>query len=69
MQAVDETIAVLDAALRNLATYCEFGGTLEEILLDRFMCGLRHEATQCLVTHRACFNLSKSLGYFQGHGS
>ena len=45
-QAADESIAEFDAALRKLATHCEFGETLEETLRDRFVCGLRHEATQ-----------------------
>ena len=46
VQAVDESMAEFDAALRNVATYCEFEGTLEEALCDRFVCGLRNEATQ-----------------------
>ena len=46
IQAVDESIADFDAALQKLSTYCEFGGTLEETLRDRFVCGLCHEATQ-----------------------
>ena len=43
---MDENIAEFDAALRNLATYCEFGGTLEEALRDLFVCGVRNEATK-----------------------
>ena len=46
VQAADESIAEFDAALQNLATLCEFGGTLEEALRDRFVCALRNEATQ-----------------------
>ena len=38
IQAVGESIAEFDAALQNLETYCEFGGTLEEALRDRFVC-------------------------------
>ena len=34
IQAVDESIDEFDAALRNLAIHCEFGGTLEETLHD-----------------------------------
>ena len=45
VQAMDERIAKFDAALRNCATYCKFGGTLEKTLCDWFVCGLRHEAT------------------------
>ena len=46
IQAVGESIADFDAALRKLAIHCEFGATLEESLHDRFVCGLQHEATQ-----------------------
>ncbi len=46
IQAVGESIAEFDAALRKLAIHCEFGTTLEESLRDRFVCGLQHEATQ-----------------------
>ena len=38
VQAVDESIAEFDAALQKLATYCEFGEILEEILRDRIVC-------------------------------
>ena len=44
---MDKSITEFDAALRTFATYCEFGGTLEETLCDRVVCGLRNEATQC----------------------
>ena len=33
VQAMDESIAQFDAALRNLTTHWEFGGTLEEALV------------------------------------
>ena len=46
IQAVNESIAEFDAVLRNLATHCKFGGTLEEALRDRFVCGLCNEAMQ-----------------------
>ena len=45
-QAVGESITDYDAALRRLATHCRFGGTLEEVLRDRLVCGLRHENIQ-----------------------
>ena len=46
VQAVDERIAEFDAVPRNPGTYCEFGGTLQETLRDRFVCGLLHEAAE-----------------------
>ena len=45
-QAVGESITDYDAALRRLATHCRFGATLEEVLRDRLVCGLRHENIQ-----------------------
>ena len=45
-QAAGESIAEFDAALRKLATHCNFGTTLDDALRDRFVCGLRHESIQ-----------------------
>ena len=45
-QAKDESNVEFDAALRKLATPCEFVEKLEETLRDRFVYGLQHEATQ-----------------------
>ena len=45
-QAMGETIAEYDVALRKLAVYCDFGDKLDEMLRDRFVCGLRHEPIQ-----------------------
>ena len=45
-QAAGESISDYDAALRKFATHCRFGVNLEEVLRDRFICGLRHETIQ-----------------------
>ena len=45
-QLAGESIAGYVAALRKLATHCEFEEKLQEALRDKFMCGLRKEATQ-----------------------
>ena len=66
VQAVDESIADLDAALRKLATYCEFGGTLEETLHDRFVCGLCHEAAQCQLLTEHVLTYQKALDAAKG---
>ena len=34
------------AELRQLATHCKFGAYLDDALRNRFVCGLRSEATQ-----------------------
>ncbi len=40
-QLEGETATQYDAALRKLATHCQFADYLEEALRDRFVCGLR----------------------------
>ena len=61
IQAVDESTANFDAALRKLATYCEFRGALEKILRDRFVCGLCHEATQHQLLTQHALTYQKAL--------
>ncbi len=45
-QLEGETATQYDAALRKLATHCQFADYLEEALRDRFVCGLRDGAVQ-----------------------
>ena len=45
-QAAGESIAEYIAELQRLATNCKFGEYLEQALLDRLVCGLKHEPTQ-----------------------
>ena len=66
VQAADESIAEFDAALRKLAIHCEFGEMLEEILRDRFVCGLRHEATQRRLLSEAALSYQKALEIAKG---
>lgn len=59
-QLAGESIADYVAALRKLATHCEFEEKLQETLRDKFMCGLRKEATQRkLLTETKYPQLSK----------
>ena len=51
-QTGGESIAKFDAALRKLTTHCGFAGYLEEALRDRFVCGLRDEAIQRLLSEK-----------------
>ena len=66
-QAVGESIADFDAALRKIVLNCEFGATLEESLRDRFVCGLQHEATQRrllsepALTYQKAFEIAKAM--------
>ena len=66
VQAVDESIVEFDAALRKLATYCEFGRTLEKTLRDRFVCILRHEAMQCRLITEHDLTYQKALDIAKG---
>ena len=45
-QGANETVADYVAELRRLSAHCEFGTFLDEVLRDRFVCGLRSEAIQ-----------------------
>ena len=63
---MDESITEFDAVLRNLATYCEFGGTLEETLHDQFVCGLLHGATQCRLLTAHDFTYKMTLDIAKG---
>lgn len=65
-QAVGETIAEFDAALRKLAVHCEFGETLEDSLRDRFVCGLRHDAIQRRLLSESALTYNKALETARG---
>ena len=41
-----ESIATYVAALRTIAEHCGYGDTLKEMLRDRLVCGVNHEAIQ-----------------------
>ena len=67
-QAMGETISEYDAALRKLAVHCDFGDKLDDMLRDRFVCGLRHEPIQrrllsesSTLTHVKAIEISKAM--------
>nr|XP_055071051.1 uncharacterized protein K02A2.6-like [Misgurnus anguillicaudatus] len=45
-QEEGESVTQYVAVLRGLSEHCEFGGHLDDALRDRFVCGLKSEATQ-----------------------
>ncbi|XP_026142558.1 uncharacterized protein K02A2.6-like [Carassius auratus] len=45
-QEESESVTQYVAVLRGLSEHCEFGGHLDDALRDRFVCGLKSEATQ-----------------------
>ena len=58
------------AELRKLTTYCKFEDTkdcLEELLHDRFVCGLRNEGTRkCLLTEKT-LTFTQAIDVAQNH--
>ena len=65
-QAAGESISDFDAALRKLATHCQFGDTLQETLRDRFVCGLRHDAIQRRLLSESTLTYKKALEIASG---
>lgn len=65
-QAPAESITEYDAALRKLATHCNFGAYLEDALRDRFVCGLQCEAMQRRLLSEVDLTLKKAMELAQG---
>eukprot|EP00731_Ephydatia_muelleri_P006252 Em0003g500a len=63
----EQSESVLDyiAELRRLSATCDFGGYLNEVLRDRFVCGLSNEATQKRLLTEQNLDLAKALGVAQ----
>ena len=61
-QAMGETISEYDAALRKLAVHCDFVDKLDDMLHDRFVCGLRHEPIQrCMLSEMSTLTYVKAI--------
>uniref|UniRef100_A0A803JUZ6 Gypsy retrotransposon integrase-like protein 1 n=1 Tax=Xenopus tropicalis TaxID=8364 RepID=A0A803JUZ6_XENTR len=60
-QQLDESIAAYIAELRRLAESCNFGSSLESLLRDRLVCGVRDAALQrrLLAKHNLTFALAQ----------
>lgn len=41
-----ESVATFVSELRSIATFCNFGDSLDQMLRDRIMCGIRNEMIQ-----------------------
>ncbi len=65
-QAPGETVAEYIAELRRLATHCEFGAYLDEVLRDRFVCGLKDEGTQKALLTETELSFAKAVDVAQG---
>ena len=65
-QQAEESIAEFLAALRRLATHCQFGDHLEDSLRDRLVCGLRSESIQKKLLSEVDLTLQRALEIVQG---
>ena len=65
-QQVGESIATYVAELRRLATDCAFNAHLTEALRDKFVCGLRSEATQRRLLAKKDLTFTKAVEIAQG---
>ena len=65
-QQVGESIATYVAELRRLATDCAFNAHLTEALRDKFVCGLRSEATQRRLLAEKDLTFTKAVEIAQG---
>ncbi|XP_063863874.1 uncharacterized protein LOC135102524 [Scylla paramamosain] len=61
-QKVGQRISSYVAALKRMASSCNFGGNLKEQLRDRFVCGVHNERIQCrLLQEGDDFTLERAV--------
>lgn len=60
-RGIAESISDYVAALRQLSEFCEYGGTLDEMLRDRLVCGVNHEKLQQRLLSESDLTLAKCL--------
>ena len=68
VQKESESIAQFVAELRRLAVHCEFEGTLEIMLRDRLVCGVRDPQLQKRLLAERQLTFSKALELAQAQG-
>ena len=60
-QKEGESITVYVAELRKLTEHCKFGGTLNDALRDRFVCGIKNENIQKKLLSVSDLTLQKAI--------
>ena len=60
-RAASESIAVYAAALRRLAEHCDFGETLNVMIRDRLVCGVKHDTIQTRLLAEKELTFDKAL--------
>ena len=67
VRAAEESIATYVAALHQIAEYCNYNDSQQDILRDRLVCGVNHQSIQCRLltekdlTYEKAIELAKSL--------
>ena len=56
-----ETVAQYIAALRSLAEFCNYGSSLDDMLRDRLVCGVRNDRIQRSLLAEKSLTLEKAL--------
>ena len=56
-----ESVAVFVSQLRSLSENCGFGDTLEDMLRDRLVCGIRDDAIQKRLLAEHDLNFAKAI--------
>ena len=64
-RATSETVAEYVAALRRLAEHCSFGDTLDEMLRDRFVCGIADSVVQKRLLSESDLTFTKAVSIAQ----
>ncbi|KAL1443627.1 hypothetical protein MTO96_045918, partial [Rhipicephalus appendiculatus] len=62
-QQPGESIADFIVDLRRLSEHCEFGGSVEDMLHDRLVCGVHDEALQWRLLAETALNFKKAYKY------
>ena len=65
IRSLDESVADFVAALRRLAERCSFGDMLEEMLRDRFVCGINNSGIQKRLLAEPELTLTKAVSVAQ----
>ena len=60
-----ESVGEFVASLRALAEHCNYGQTLDEMIRDRLVCGIRHDRIQRVLLAEKKLTLNKAIEFAQ----
>ena len=61
VQKPEETFGQFIAELHKLSEYCEFGGTLDDMLRDRLVCGCKDSCLQCKLLAKSDLTFERAF--------